>query len=44
MALVMTGLWVLVERTPVGQEIQAVGGNPVAARLAGDGRIAAAAD
>ena len=29
------GLWVLVERTSIGQEIQAVGGNPVAARLAG---------
>jgi ribose transport system permease protein len=35
MALVLGGLWVLVERTPIGQEIQAVGGNPVAARLAG---------
>jgi ribose transport system permease protein len=35
MVLVMSGLWALVERTPVGQEIQAVGGNPVAARLAG---------
>ncbi len=35
MALVMAGLWVLVERTPIGQEIQAVGGNPAAARLAG---------
>ena len=35
MALVLGGLWVLVERTPIGQEIQAVGGNPAAARLAG---------
>jgi len=32
---VVGGLWVLVERTPLGQEIQAVGGNPSAARLAG---------
>ena len=29
------GLWVLVERTAIGQEIQAVGGNAAAARLAG---------
>ena len=29
------GLWLLVERTTLGQEIQAVGGNPSAARLAG---------
>ena len=35
MALVLGGLWVLVERTAIGQEIQAVGGNPAAARLAG---------
>jgi ribose transport system permease protein len=35
MALVVLALWALVERTPIGQEIQAVGGNPVAARLAG---------
>ena len=35
MALVLGGLWVLVERTSLGQEIQAVGGNPAAARLAG---------
>ncbi len=35
MALVVGGLWVLVERTALGQEIQAVGGNPAAARLAG---------
>jgi ribose transport system permease protein len=35
MAVVIVGLWVLVERTAIGQEIQAVGGNPIAARLAG---------
>jgi ribose transport system permease protein len=35
MALVVSGLWILVERTSIGQEIQAVGGNPAAARLAG---------
>jgi ribose transport system permease protein len=35
MALVLGALWVLVERTSIGQEIQAVGGNPSAARLAG---------
>jgi ribose transport system permease protein len=35
MVLVLGGLWVLVERTALGQEIQAVGGNPAAARLAG---------
>jgi len=35
MVLVLGGLWVLVERTAIGQEIQAVGGNPAAARLAG---------
>ena len=35
MAVVVGGLWVLVERTALGQEIQAVGGNPAAARLAG---------
>jgi len=35
MALVVLVLWVLVERTAVGQEIQAVGGNQAAARLAG---------
>lgn len=35
MAVVLGGLWVLVERTALGQEIQAVGGNPAAARLAG---------
>ena len=37
MALVMAALWALVERTAIGQEIQAVGGNPTAARLAGIG-------
>jgi len=35
MAVVLGGLWLLVERTSLGQEIQAVGGNPAAARLAG---------
>jgi ribose transport system permease protein len=35
MAFVLGGLWLLVERTSLGQEIQAVGGNPAAARLAG---------
>nr|WP_272214593.1 ABC transporter permease [Marinicella sp. W31]MDC2880219.1 ABC transporter permease [Marinicella sp. W31] len=35
MVLVVIALWVLVEHTPIGQEIQAVGGNPAAARLAG---------
>ncbi len=35
MAVVLGGLWVVVERTAVGQEIQAVGGNAAAARLAG---------
>jgi ribose transport system permease protein len=35
MVLVLGGLWILVERTALGQEIQAVGGNPSAARLAG---------
>ncbi|RYB05351.1 ABC transporter permease [Lichenibacterium ramalinae] len=34
-AIVVGGLWLLVERTALGQEIQAVGGNPAAARLAG---------
>ncbi|WP_131113712.1 ABC transporter permease [Lichenihabitans psoromatis] len=33
--VIVGGLWVLVERTALGQEIQAVGGNPAAARLAG---------
>ena len=37
MAFVMAALWALVERTSIGQEIQAVGGNPTAARLAGVG-------
>ncbi len=35
MAIVLGGLWILVERTSLGQEIQAVGGNPAAARLSG---------
>jgi ribose transport system permease protein len=35
MVVVLFGLWVMVERTALGQEIQAVGGNPAAARLAG---------
>jgi ribose transport system permease protein len=35
MVIVVGGLWLLVERTSLGQEIQAVGGNPSAARLAG---------
>jgi len=35
MAAVVGFLWLLVERTSIGQEIQAVGGNPAAARLAG---------
>jgi ribose transport system permease protein len=35
MVLVLGALWLLVERTSLGQEIQAVGGNPIAARLAG---------
>ncbi|MBW4024520.1 MAG: ABC transporter permease [Proteobacteria bacterium] len=35
MVVVVGGLWLLVERTSIGQEIQAVGGNPSAARLAG---------
>ena len=35
MAVVLGALWVLVEKTALGQEIQAVGGNANAARLAG---------
>ncbi len=35
MVLVVGALWLLVERTALGQEIQAVGGNPAAARLSG---------
>lgn len=35
MAVVLIMLWVLVERTAIGQAIQAVGGNPAAARLSG---------
>ena len=34
-AIVVGGLWLLVERTGLGQQVQAVGGNPAAARLAG---------
>jgi ribose transport system permease protein len=34
--IVITGiLWILVERTSIGQSIQAVGGNPIAARFSG---------
>ena len=35
MVVILNLLWVLVERTSIGQEIQAVGGNAAAARLAG---------
>jgi ribose transport system permease protein len=35
MLILMAVLWVMVERTSLGQNIQAVGGNPVAARLSG---------
>ncbi len=35
MAAVLVFLWILVERTSIGQAIQAVGGNPAAARLSG---------
>lgn len=35
MVVVLGFLWFLVERTSVGQSIQAVGGNPAAARLSG---------
>ncbi|SDB37381.1 ABC transporter permease [Bauldia litoralis] len=35
MVLVLGFLWLLVERTDIGQQIQAVGGNAAAARLAG---------
>jgi ribose transport system permease protein len=35
MALVLGLLWVMLNRTPLGQRIQAVGGNKEAARLAG---------
>lgn len=35
MVVVLGGLWLLVERTALGQEIQAVGGNANAARLTG---------
>jgi ribose transport system permease protein len=35
MAIVLVVLWLLLNRTSLGQRIQAVGGNPEAARLAG---------
>ena len=35
MLAVMAGLWFLVERTSIGQSIQAVGGNAIASRLSG---------
>ncbi|MBL4802004.1 MAG: hypothetical protein JKY45_08920, partial [Emcibacter sp.] len=35
MVVVLIMLWVLVERRAIGQAIQAVGGNPAAARLSG---------
>ena len=35
MAVVAIGLWFLLNRTVLGQSMKAVGGNPVAARLAG---------
>lgn len=35
MVVVIGLLWLLVERTSIGQSIQAVGGNPVAARFSG---------
>jgi len=35
MVVVLASLWLLVEKSAIGQEIQAVGGNPAAARLAG---------
>jgi ribose transport system permease protein len=35
MVLVLSALWILVEHTSIGQEIQAVGGNASAARLSG---------
>lgn len=35
MVVVLGGLWWLVEKTAIGQEIQAVGGNAAAARLTG---------
>jgi len=35
MVVVLGGLWLLVERTDIGQQIQAVGGNAAAARLSG---------
>ena len=35
MVVVIALLWIVVERTSIGQSIQAVGGNPVASRLSG---------
>jgi ribose transport system permease protein len=35
MVFILGALWLLVERTSIGQQIQAVGGNAAAARLAG---------
>jgi ribose transport system permease protein len=35
MVIILTFLWFLVERTSIGQAIQAVGGNPAAAKLSG---------
>jgi len=35
MVVVIALLWIVVERTAIGQSIQAVGGNPVASRLSG---------
>lgn len=35
MAVILLALWVLINKTELGQRIQAVGGNPVAARLSG---------
>jgi ribose transport system permease protein len=35
MVFILGALWLLVERTGIGQQIQAVGGNAAAARLAG---------
>jgi ribose transport system permease protein len=35
MVAILGGLWILVERSSIGQEIQAVGGNSTAARLSG---------
>jgi ribose transport system permease protein len=35
MVVVIALLWIVVERTAIGQSIQAVGGNPIASRLSG---------